>query len=252
MYNLIDLTGLRFGRWVVLRRAGAHDLPVRWHCRCDCGVERAIISQALRRGASTSCGCVSRDAAAARRPAIGSIVVCPSCTEDRTFPTDFPKDKSRAGGYRPECKQCHSATSKARYRRDPSKVHRQVKAWRAANRERRNSTERVRARKIDRALWLFKQTRRRAVAEGIPFDLEPTDITIPVLCPVLGIPLTGWAPAGTRPGSTASIDKIIPTKGYVKGNVCVISMRANAIKYNATLEELEAVAAYVRRMTNRD
>lgn len=36
-----------------------------------------------------------------------------------------------------------------------------------------------------------------------------------------------------------SIDKVIPELGYVRGNVWVISNKANRIKNNATLEELK-------------
>ncbi len=36
-----------------------------------------------------------------------------------------------------------------------------------------------------------------------------------------------------------SLDKIIPKLGYVKGNVWVVSNKANRIKSNATIEELE-------------
>lgn len=46
-----------------------------------------------------------------------------------------------------------------------------------------------------------------------------------------------------RPNA-ASLDRIDNSKGYVRGNVMVISLRANAIKNNATAEELTAVAAY--------
>lgn len=47
----VDLTGQRFGRWLVLR-------PVRalyWLCKCDCGNEREVFHGSLRRGASTRC-----------------------------------------------------------------------------------------------------------------------------------------------------------------------------------------------------
>jgi len=61
---------------------------------------------------------------------------------------------------------------------------------------------------------------------------------------VLGIPLKfggkDYAP---------SMDKIIPALGYVKGNIQIISMRANRIKSNATTEELRLVADYMQRIT---
>lgn len=56
---LIDLTGMRFGRWTVISRAKA-ERGTKWLCRCDCGGEKAVEAPSLRRGLSTSCGCISR------------------------------------------------------------------------------------------------------------------------------------------------------------------------------------------------
>lgn len=54
-----DLSGRRFGRWTVLERAhvGTNG-RVYWHCRCDCGAERATAGVYLRAGESESCGCL--------------------------------------------------------------------------------------------------------------------------------------------------------------------------------------------------
>lgn len=59
MPNLVDITGLRFGKWTVLSLAGkdksGHTM---WHCKCDCGTERDIPGMQLKRGKTQSCGCV--------------------------------------------------------------------------------------------------------------------------------------------------------------------------------------------------
>lgn len=57
MPSLIDLTGQRFGRWVVLEKAPRHRSSVYWICKCDCGTVKAVNSQSLRKGESLSCGC---------------------------------------------------------------------------------------------------------------------------------------------------------------------------------------------------
>lgn len=56
MGRLLDLTGMRFGRWTVLRYAGYNKGSL-WECRCDCGKIKNVRSDRLRYGKSTSCGC---------------------------------------------------------------------------------------------------------------------------------------------------------------------------------------------------
>ena len=84
----------------------------------------------------------------------------------------------------------------------------------------------------------------RAKKQGVPFDLVPEDIVFPEVCPVLGIPLF-FSPGG-RTENTPSLDRIIPELGYVKGNIEVISWKANRLKCNASLEELENLVKYIR------
>lgn len=57
-----DITGKKFGKWVVIKRFGIakHGNSARWLCRCDCGTIKDINSHSLRRGDSKSCGCLPR------------------------------------------------------------------------------------------------------------------------------------------------------------------------------------------------
>lgn len=57
----IDLTGMRFGRLVVIREVGRKNGHVAWLCRCDCGKEVVINGAFLRNGKSQSCGCLVVD-----------------------------------------------------------------------------------------------------------------------------------------------------------------------------------------------
>lgn len=50
-----DLTGQAFGRWTVLSEAARVSGKIHWHCRCDCGNERAVQASDLRSGKSRSC-----------------------------------------------------------------------------------------------------------------------------------------------------------------------------------------------------
>lgn len=53
-----DLTGLRFGRWVVQSRGtNGKGGSYRWNCVCDCGSQKLVWAQSLKQGRSTSCGC---------------------------------------------------------------------------------------------------------------------------------------------------------------------------------------------------
>lgn len=85
--------------------------------------------------------------------------------------------------------------------------------------------------------YLFRSCRRRAADKNLPFEIDITDIVIPSVCPYLGLKLTKEAGVGRRDNSP-SVDKIDPSKGYIKGNVEVISDKANRMKNNATKEEL--------------
>src|SRR5437660_1978478 len=93
-------------------------------------------------------------------------------------------------------------------------------------------------------IYLINACRSRARTKGIPFNLTQEDIIIPEFCPVLGIRLEHGT-KGFRE-SSPSIDRVDPIQGYVKGNVVVISFRANRMKMDATLEELEKLVEWLR------
>ena len=107
--------------------------------------------------------------------------------------------------------------------------------------------ERLRAYQEDyrkrRTEWyLHSAIKSRAKKEGIPFNIDVEDIVIPDKCPVLGIKLV----RGQRGfcDTSPSVDKTIPNLGYVKGNIEVVSYRANKAKNNLSLEELVAIGKW--------
>jgi hypothetical protein len=65
----IDLTGKRFGRWLVEGFSHAHPKNgAYWNCLCDCGTRKAIVASNLRKKCgSKSCGCLSDELKRARR-----------------------------------------------------------------------------------------------------------------------------------------------------------------------------------------
>lgn len=87
---------------------------------------------------------------------------------------------------------------------------------------------------------MLKRASDRAKERGFEFNLTETDLVIPDVCPVLGLVLK-VSTGNAKPNSPA-LDRIDNTKGYVKGNVRVISNRANSLKSDATKEELKLLA----------
>lgn len=96
---------------------------------------------------------------------------------------------------------------------------------------------------------MLYNARNRARAKGLEFNIDLADIVIPETCPVLGVPIVIQQRKCKRTDpqspNSPSLDRIDSTKGYVKGNVCVISCRANRLKGDATPDEIEAILRYV-------
>lgn len=82
-------------------------------------------------------------------------------------------------------------------------------------------------------------TKHGAKERGLEFSIERKDFPIPATCPVLGIPLDR-----RTPDHIPSLDRIDNKRGYVPGNVIVVSLRANKLKRDATIEELQRMAAF--------
>jgi len=78
---------------------------------------------------------------------------------------------------------------------------------------------------------------------GVSLSLTSGDIFIPKVCPVLGIPL--FVGKGKQGPNSPSLDRIDSKLGYMSDNVMVISYKANAMKQNASKEELLLFADWV-------
>ena len=83
----------------------------------------------------------------------------------------------------------------------------------------------------------------RAKLQNIPFDLVLSDIVIPELCPILGTHLI--VGVGSMGNDSPTLDKVIPEKGYVRGNVCVISLRANRMKSESSVDDIRKILDYI-------
>ncbi len=144
------------------------------------------------------------------------------------------------------CRPCQLVKSKAWREANPEKSKAATKAWVIANPTR----FKARLAKWDREnpeRRMLTNARQRARDLGLAFDLSQEDLKTPETCPVLGIPLRRGE--GQLEEWSPTVDRINPLVGYVRGNVCVISWRANRLKSDATVEELRLVLAYVERAT---
>jgi len=88
--------------------------------------------------------------------------------------------------------------------------------------------------------YLFYAAKDRAKRAGIPFNITKYDVVVPKVCPVFK---RKFIP-GDRDW-TPSLDKIVPSKGYVKGNIAVMSFKANRMKHNNTKKDLKRLLAWL-------
>lgn len=202
---------------------------------------------------------------------------CTKCKE--WFPSNnefFVANGRSPDGLSCLCKQCKKIESKTHYekvRADPAKWAETLKRGREEKRRNYERTQNswteynnrpeVKERK---AAWHRKHccvaaltdeqykkkmllgAKTRAKSKGWEFDLTLDDIVIPEVCPILETKLTrGDHKRWEAPENTISLDRIDPTKGYVKGNVRVISTLANTMKNNATFEQLRIFAKNITK-----
>jgi hypothetical protein len=90
---------------------------------------------------------------------------------------------------------------------------------------------------------LIRSARYRARRDGYEFTITEADIVIPSRCPILDIELVRGK--GHSHEASPSLDKIDPERGYVPGNIQVISYRANSMKRDASSQELRKFARWV-------
>jgi hypothetical protein len=118
------------------------------------------------------------------------------------------------------CRRCSQAKWAKEHYIGPEKA----RAWRLKNPEQA----------------IFLRARNRARRDGILFTITVDDILIPKICPVFGTHLEHSRE------NAPSLDRRINSKGYVPGNVFVISGRANRLKSDASADELRRLYLYTK------
>lgn len=157
---------------------------------------------------------------------------CNSIKPIDAFYTSGKKTVNNIDGHAPLCIECHKARWH-HFAKDPEARRR----------------------------WLLMRIKSKCKKQNIPFDLTLDDLVIPTHCPIFGIPLSFGVKTSnvfrdkrgqvTVPMDSPSVDRIVPEKGYVKGNIVVISYRANLIKTNASVSELIQVADFYKMLTSK-
>lgn len=235
--SLIDRVGQRYGKIVVLRRAENRKKITYWLCRCDCGKEFEIQAGAVAK--TKSC----RECFFETRKGVENLV-------GRRFGSLVVTEKSETqknGIHTWKCQcDCGNFTST-----------RHTRLLNGETTSCKSCGTTVHGRCKEQEYRLFIEARNRAKNKGLTFNLSLDDIFIPEKCPALDIPLirrkTGKQISLTKEDkekgikyrlndSSISLDRIDSTKGYIKGNVWVISSRANRIKNNSTPNELRKIA----------
>jgi len=144
--------------------------------------------------------------------------VCTKCKQSKDI-SSFIKDKHSKDGVRSECGDCSRLMKRESYKRNHCQQ-------------------------------LFRNAKKRAKDKGYVFSITKEDIIIPDVCPLLGIKI--MIANGRANDNSPSVDRIIPDKGYTKENIQIVSQRANRIKDNASLEELETIAENLRKIISNN
>ena len=96
----------------------------------------------------------------------------------------------------------------------------------------------------NKQLTLYYGCKHRATRQGLEFSIDKEDIIIPEYCPILGIRLSKGF--GVRDYDSPTVDRVDNSKGYTKDNIVVCSWRANKLKSNASLEEVEKIYFFMK------
>tara|TARA_B110000503_G_C7103413_1_gene394856 strand:+ start:938 stop:1465 length:528 start_codon:yes stop_codon:yes gene_type:complete len=96
---------------------------------------------------------------------------------------------------------------------------------------------------------LFYNIKKRAAKSKVPFNLTVNDLKNLLkksgnICPILGVKMEINELHSNNKEYSPSFDRIYPKKGYTKGNMIVISDKANRIKTDATVDEIRKVADF--------
>lgn len=167
--------------------------------------------------------------------------ICCICKENKNS-QEFNRHKNRKDGLQTICRDCRTKYHKDYSIKNKNKLSEYNKQHYQIIKTEKEIKRRI-YRETNPQRILFYTAKRRAIKKGMEFNLEISDIIIPLICPILKIPLK--MNFNKRNNNSVSLDRIDNNKGYIKNNIQIISWRANWIKNNASLEELKALVNFM-------
>lgn len=154
---------------------------------------------------------------------------CPHC--GKLLPlTSFAKSNTSKYGVRSWCKNCVNSNLNPESNKIRCKQYYESVGKELTKQRKENNIQ----------LYLYLSAKARAKQRGEEFSINIEDIIVPERCPILNIPLK--YNRGIKRDDSYSLDRIDSNKGYIKGNIWVISLRANRIKNDSTPQELRLIA----------
>lgn len=115
--------------------------------------------------------------------------------------------------------------------------------WYLKNKDKCNARSKETTLKMTVEQQLLKSSKYNAKKFGREHTICLDDIIVPEVCPILGITLERGN--GRMHGASPTLDRVDNSKGYVPGNVRVISLKANSHKSNMTVDEIKRLYDYV-------
>ena len=142
---------------------------------------------------------------------------CRVCQEIKPF-SDYHKNDNgkQLFGLASDCKNCRKEKSKKDWQKNKNNIKKNM----------------------------IQRSYSRAKAKGIIFEITESDIFLPSRCPVFNHEFI----LGDKDW-TYSLDRINPELGYVRGNIIVVSNKANMIKNNATADEILLVGNFYKNLS---
>lgn len=102
--------------------------------------------------------------------------------------------------------------------------------------------------------YLLTSLKSRAKQQGVPFNIDEEYLkSLPLnQCPITKVKMIPpWECKQRFHPHKATIDKVVPKKGYIKGNIAWVSFEGNLLKSNHSIETLEATARFIRKFTSQ-